>query len=440
MTDTNPESEPSMEEILASIRRIISDGDAGDDATEAAGPSGAVPTEAEAATTVAEPGPEDDILDLTQMVTEQGEVVDLNEAKTARGMAPPAAETPAEDLTSESLADALAEVAERDETSEEATAQSAPTLEPEPETEDTAEAAAYSEPEVEIPEAPPVEQAPLESSSPEVPRVEETPIEEPAQEAEDVAVAVEETAEAGDGAEAPAQALLEPAPVMPMVSHNEDEAPDTEPEAFQPPFSVDELAEIEAASAEQVEPHAEAEAFSQETEPGSEQLDANNQADALSVEAEETPREAMSESPMQESAVMAAQSAEEWSEVPQEPDSSDDDTSLIDFAPEEEDEVEEQPELVVEPVTEERAEGLISETAAAGAIAALSGLADAARSSGQSQEAGATPLGMNRTLEELVKEAITPHLKTWLDVNLESLVERIVREEIQRLRRRSENF
>ncbi len=442
MTDTNPESEPSMEEILASIRRIISDGDAGDEATEAAGPAEAAASGAEAAETVPEPGPEDDILDLTQMVTEQGEVVDLNEAKTARGMAPPAAETPAEDLTSESLVDALAEVAQRDATGEEAAAEAVPSVEPEPVVEHTAEAAAFSEAEVEIPEAPSVEATPLESVPPEAPQVEQPqveqpPIEEPVQEAEDVAVAAK-AAEAADGTESSAQALLEPAPVMPMVSDIEDEMPDTEPEASQPPFSVDELAEIEAATAAQAETHAEAQAFSQETMPAAGQPDAEAQADALSGEAVETPREAMSEAPLQEPTVMAAQSAEEWSEVPEEPDSSDD-TSLIDFAPEE-DEVEEQPELVVEPVTEESTEGLISETAAAGAIAALSGLAEAARSSGQSQDAGATPLGMNRTLEELVKEAITPHLKTWLDVNLEPLVERIVREEIQRLRRRSENF
>ena len=47
---------------------------------------------------------------------------------------------------------------------------------------------------------------------------------------------------------------------------------------------------------------------------------------------------------------------------------------------------------------------------------------------------------MNRTLEELVLDAMTPHLKDWLDSNLEPLVERVVREEIQRLRRRSEDY
>ena len=84
--------------------------------------------------------------------------------------------------------------------------------------------------------------------------------------------------------------------------------------------------------------------------------------------------------------------------------------------------------------------GLISSNTAAGAIAALGDLSRAARSSTGGQGGAATALGMNRTLEELVLDAMTPHLKAWLDANLEPLVERIVREEIQRLRRRSEDY
>lgn len=47
-----------------------------------------------------------------------------------------------------------------------------------------------------------------------------------------------------------------------------------------------------------------------------------------------------------------------------------------------------------------------------------------------------TVLGNNaRTLEDLVKEMLRPMLKTWLDDNLPSLVERIVRAEIERVSR-----
>ncbi len=47
-----------------------------------------------------------------------------------------------------------------------------------------------------------------------------------------------------------------------------------------------------------------------------------------------------------------------------------------------------------------------------------------------------TVLGQNaRTLEDLVKEMLRPMLQTWLDDNLPSLVERIVRAEIERVSR-----
>jgi len=47
-----------------------------------------------------------------------------------------------------------------------------------------------------------------------------------------------------------------------------------------------------------------------------------------------------------------------------------------------------------------------------------------------------TVLGQNsRTLEDLVKEMLRPMLKAWLDDNLPSLVERIVRAEIERVSR-----
>jgi cell pole-organizing protein PopZ len=47
-----------------------------------------------------------------------------------------------------------------------------------------------------------------------------------------------------------------------------------------------------------------------------------------------------------------------------------------------------------------------------------------------------TVLGNNaRTLEDLVKEMLRPMLKSWLDDNLPSMVDRIVRAEIERVSR-----
>ena len=40
-----------------------------------------------------------------------------------------------------------------------------------------------------------------------------------------------------------------------------------------------------------------------------------------------------------------------------------------------------------------------------------------------------------RTLEDLVREMLRPMLRTWLDTNLPPLVERLVREEIERVAR-----
>ena len=71
---------------------------------------------------------------------------------------------------------------------------------------------------------------------------------------------------------------------------------------------------------------------------------------------------------------------------------------------------------------------------------ATSVLADAVKTvtgepgGGQSELAGG-----NRTLENLVREALLPELKSWLDANLATLVERIVREEIKKMVRRAEN-
>jgi len=39
----------------------------------------------------------------------------------------------------------------------------------------------------------------------------------------------------------------------------------------------------------------------------------------------------------------------------------------------------------------------------------------------------------DKTLEELVRELLRPVLKDWLDANLTDIVERIVREEVERI-------
>jgi cell pole-organizing protein PopZ len=77
---------------------------------------------------------------------------------------------------------------------------------------------------------------------------------------------------------------------------------------------------------------------------------------------------------------------------------------------------------------------LVSSATAAASVAALSQLADL----GQKGQVGTTPLGeAGRTLESLVRELLRPMLRDWMDGNLSPLVERLVRDEIQRLARDS---
>ncbi len=92
MSDKDAQQDPSMEEILASIRRIISEdeveegedaeaepaeaADAGDDAPEDA-------PEEEAAKGDDDAGESEDVLELTQMVQEDGSTVDLAEEAAA---------------------------------------------------------------------------------------------------------------------------------------------------------------------------------------------------------------------------------------------------------------------------------------------------------------------------------------------------------------------
>jgi hypothetical protein len=65
-----------------------------------------------------------------------------------------------------------------------------------------------------------------------------------------------------------------------------------------------------------------------------------------------------------------------------------------------------------------------------GSLAALTRIAG----TGQSAREPELPLGnTGRTLEEMVRELLRPHLKEWLDSHLPRLVERMVRDEINRL-------
>jgi cell pole-organizing protein PopZ len=77
---------------------------------------------------------------------------------------------------------------------------------------------------------------------------------------------------------------------------------------------------------------------------------------------------------------------------------------------------------------------LATETTAA-AVGTLSGLVAAV-----DRAHGGSVLGDgNRTIEDLVKEVMRPMVKAWLDENLPSLTERLVRREIERLARHAED-
>jgi cell pole-organizing protein PopZ len=75
------------------------------------------------------------------------------------------------------------------------------------------------------------------------------------------------------------------------------------------------------------------------------------------------------------------------------------------------------------PALEEAPSGLMSDNATAAVTSAFSSLAH-------------TVLLQNaRTLDDLVREMLRPMLKTWLDENLPTIVERLVRAEIERVSR-----
>lgn len=531
-----------MEEILASIRRIISDGEEAEDATAAApedlseaeitslsavppspqeaeaapdvelGPAPAPEPEMEAPTLSAVPQgepvpePEDDILDLTQMVTEQGEVVDLNEAKSARGLAPAApdadalaeiaaamgAEPEAEaELTSDELARTLEEVASK---------LPAEVEEPAAEelvAEDTADDGEIELSLAEVPEAPAIELAEdsddddgvvLLTSDDVLPEPPEAPIAE--------ALAVEPApVEDFTAPEEPLELEVE------LEAYAEPEAPAVEPLVGEEPEPVqaadDTLSEIdqilarareaaEAQAAQNVELEAAA-SVEDETAALLEGLEEVTSAQAPAGPAEEDSAEELA---ARAQAAVEAQT-QQTGGLPEdiraavekslgiaagdsEPSQADSNTAAPEQQPDagtgqddydpaaeaaailagldgqvssttEEQQVNEKKENYRSVASQDEGAGssdpsLVSGATAAGAIAALGDLARASRGGSGGGSGAATPVGTNRTLEEMVMDAMAPHLKAWLDANLGPLVEKVVREEIQRLRRRSEDY
>ena len=71
----NPKPELSKQEILESIGRIVSEGEGRDSGTQEVAPPEAAPTPAA--------GEDDDILDLVDMVDEQGNVIHLDRVREA---------------------------------------------------------------------------------------------------------------------------------------------------------------------------------------------------------------------------------------------------------------------------------------------------------------------------------------------------------------------
>lgn len=83
----------------------------------------------------------------------------------------------------------------------------------------------------------------------------------------------------------------------------------------------------------------------------------------------------------------------------------------------------------------ESVEGLVSANTKKAAAASLAQVISAVAV----PEPRPDPLGGERTLEAVVRDALQPELRGWLDQNLAPLVERIVREEIKKLVRRVED-
>ncbi len=89
------------------------------------------------------------------------------------------------------------------------------------------------------------------------------------------------------------------------------------------------------------------------------------------------------------------------------------------------------PEAEIEPRLELGRERILSSATSGAAAAAFAQLGSLPR---ERRREGELPLGgVDRTLEDIVRDMLLPLLQTWLDENLPRLVERLVREEIARV-------
>jgi hypothetical protein len=85
----------------------------------------------------------------------------------------------------------------------------------------------------------------------------------------------------------------------------------------------------------------------------------------------------------------------------------------------------------VEPKLEVARERILSSATSGAAAAAFAQLGALPR---ERRREGELPLGgVDRTLEDIVRDMLRPLLQTWLDENLPGIVERLVREEIARV-------
>jgi cell pole-organizing protein PopZ len=110
-------------------------------------------------------------------------------------------------------------------------------------------------------------------------------------------------------------------------------------------------------------------------------------------------------------------------------------------APEIADDVELSPVEVAQQGSKDSEDSLVTAGTAAASAAALAAFAQQMnrKSDDTGQPAGSLPIGSGRTLEDLVKEMLRPMLREWLDANLPSMVERLVKREIERIGRRAED-
>ncbi|MGA7259599.1 MAG: DUF2497 domain-containing protein [Stellaceae bacterium] len=89
------------------------------------------------------------------------------------------------------------------------------------------------------------------------------------------------------------------------------------------------------------------------------------------------------------------------------------------------------PEAEVEPKLELGRERILSSAMSGAAAAAFAQLGALPR---ERRREGELPLGgVDRTLEDIVRDMLRPLLQAWLDENLPGMVERLVREEIARV-------